>query len=950
MSGGSKLILAVAAAAACAGLATLRGAPKQPVYVGSRACGACHSGKGMGNAYGLWLHSKHSRAYATLARPESKQIAAISGLRQKPEEAPICLGCHATAFNSEAWEKDDGFHIEDGVQCEVCHGPGSEYMSEAVMRDKEQAMKAGLRMPDERFCMGCHIEKGSHVAVLKSPQIDYQKYKATIAHPLPKEGRGPGKIPEFPAPTTGASTHQYVGPDACGTCHKGEKFGHQYSVWKMGPHARAWSVLSTPAAYEQAAKKGITGDPQSAPECLKCHTTGYGGNHAATSTIDDGVTCEACHGPGSDYMPEAVMHDKPAAMKAGLLPVTKQTCMTCHDKTFDVAAKMKLIAHPSKPPVALNGAAEPHYKNPLNMALRPGGKELWIACESADAVIVIDTATEHKLAEIGVGGMPIDVAFTPDGTKAFVSNRHDDTVSVIDPAARKVIATLKVGDEPHGLLVDRQGKYLYVANTSSGDISVIDVRSLKDVKVLNASRGPWSMSLSPDGSDLLVTNMLARFSQLRTPFVSEVTGIETERAIVDDRRVVDGANLMMGVDWHPSGKFAIATLNRTKNLVPMTRLMQGWTITNGLAVIWRSGEVDQVLLDQPNMGFADASDVVCTPDGRYALVTSGGTNRVAVVDIAKLTGILRRATKYQREHVIPNHQGYPAEFVMKDIAVKASPRSILVAPDGRVAYVSNSLDDSVSVIDLHKLEAVRRIDLGGSHEITKQRQGELLFHSANITFRKQHSCSSCHPDGHVDAVTYDIESDGIGVSPVDNRTLRGILDTAPFKWEGTNPSLQRQCGARLSVFFTRLLPFTPDELAAVDLYVTTIERPPNRYRSLGDPLNPAQRRGKVVFSRTTTNDGRPIPVENRCVTCHYPPYFTDRHTHDVGTRQPSDRQGKFDTPHLNNVYDSAPYLHNGMAATLEEIWTVYNPDDRHGTTNDMTKDQLNDLIEYLKTL
>jgi hypothetical protein len=39
-----------------------------------------------------------------------------------------------------------------------------------------------------------------------------------------------------------------------------------------------------------------------------------------------------------------------------------------------------------------------------------------------------------------------------------------------------------------------------------------------------------------------------------------------------------------------------------------------------------------------------------------------------------------------------------------------------------------------------------------------------------------------------------------------------------------------------------------------------------------------------------------------------------------------------------------------MAATLEEIWTVYNPDDRHGATNDMTKDQLNDLIEFLKTL
>jgi cytochrome c peroxidase len=63
-----------------------------------------------------------------------------------------------------------------------------------------------------------------------------------------------------------------------------------------------------------------------------------------------------------------------------------------------------------------------------------------------------------------------------------------------------------------------------------------------------------------------------------------------------------------------------------------------------------------------------------------------------------------------------------------------------------------------------------------------------------------------------------------------------------------------------------------------------------------------------------------------------------------------DRETHFDVPHLNNIYDSAPYLHNGIAETLEEIWTVHNPYDSHGVTNDMTKDQLNDLIEYLKTL
>jgi hypothetical protein len=350
------------------------------------------------------------------------------------------------------------------------------------------------------------------------------------------------------------------------------------------------------------------------------------------------------------------------------------------------------------------------------------------------------------------------------------------------------------------------------------------------------------------------------------------------------------------------------------------------------------------------MSFPDPTDVAITPDGRYALVTSSGTNRVAVVDLEKLTALVRGSSAYERQHILPNHLGKPTEFVVAHIPTRDSPRGVLVMPNGKMAFVANALDDSLTAIDLERLEATGRIDLGGPKKITQVRIGERLFHSADISFHRQFSCHTCHPDGHVDGLTYDIEPDGIGVSPVDNRTLRGILDTAPFKWEGTNPTLQRQCGPRLAVFFTRVEPFTPDELVALEQYIATIPRPPNRHRPLGADLTPAQRNGKRVFERAVTNDGRPIPPEGRCITCHFPPYYSDRSIRDVGTRMSLDRETHFDVPHLNNIYDSAPYLHNGIAHTLEEIWTVYNPHDAHGVTNDMTKDQLNDLIEYLKTL
>jgi cytochrome c peroxidase len=71
---------------------------------------------------------------------------------------------------------------------------------------------------------------------------------------------------------------------------------------------------------------------------------------------------------------------------------------------------------------------------------------------------------------------------------------------------------------------------------------------------------------------------------------------------------------------------------------------------------------------------------------------------------------------------------------------------------------------------------------------------------------------------------------------------------------------------------------------------------------------------------------------------------------DVGTLAESDDPMKFDVPQLNNVYESAPYLHDGKAPTLEEIWTKFNDHDEHGGANDMLKNELNDLVEYLKSI
>jgi YVTN family beta-propeller protein len=940
-------VLPIAATAAPIGMA------KEPIFIGAQACGACHDGPEMGSQFSKWRLTGHASAYAVLTLPESKEVVRLSGITEAPQQARMCLGCHATGADTEEWERGQGFRVADGLQCEACHGAGSEYAPEEVMKDQTKAMMLGLRMPTKEDCKTCHRAKGSHEAALKKKPFDLEQAWQAIAHPTSRTSLAECESTEAVPP---ANPFKFTGVTACASCHSGPMFNAQFSRWRLSRHARAYAILATPEALAIAKQRRVTGDPQKCDQCLRCHTTGNG--LASTSLMEgfdprDGVQCEACHGPGSGYSLEAFMRDKAAARAKGLLEVNAQTCMRCHenahDKEFVYEMALEEIAHPTKPSPTAEVRA-PAYKNPLNLALAPNSKELWVTCEASASVIVVDTITRQKVAEVPVGGQPNDLCFTPDGRRAFVSNRLDDTVSVVDVGTRKVVSTLSAGDEPHGVLVDRRGRHLYVLNTSIDSISVFNVETLQETKRISASRSPWSLAESPDGKFIIVTHALSRFVPDRTPSRSEVTVIDAERAVVDERRVVEAANLLQGVAWHPSGEFALVTLLRTKNLVPMTRINHGWTISNGLGILWRDGTIDQVLLDQNHLCFPDPTEVCITPDGRCALVTSSSSDRVAVVDLASLTAMLRAASTRERERVIPNHLGRSSEFVVAYLPTCPCPKGITCSQDGSTAYVACMLDDSVTVLDLNQLKAVGRVDLGGPKDVDIRRRGEKLFHSADITFRRQFSCSSCHPDGHIDNIVYDIEDDGIGMGPIDNRTLRGINDMAPYKWIGINPSLKRQCGPRLAVFITRIQPFTPAQLTDLHYYLCSIPRPPNRYRKLGEDLTEAQRRGKAIFERRRTNSGDPIPVGDRCITCHPPPLYTDGKVHDVGTRFAYDRDGKFDAPHLQNIYDSAPYLHHGIAPTLEEIWTTYNPYDKHGVTNDMTKDQLNDLVEYLKTL
>lgn len=604
------------------------------------------------------------------------------------------------------------------------------------------------------------------------------------------------------------------------------------------------------------------------------------------------------------------------------------------------------------------GNSEPAYLTPIELQFSSDVQRLFVVAEGSDSVLAVDTRTGRVAAQVKVGRKPKGIALSPDGKSLYIANEWSDTISEIDAASFQVRRTLPAGWGPTALTVDKSGKFLYVANAASHSVSLIDLRDGKELKRFASRRSPQHLRLSRDGKRVYVSNVLPLLRPYDEPPVSELTVIDAEKQVMAERIQIPGVIELRHIAEAPAalGGYLIVPMLRPKNLGPLIRVEQGWVVTHGMAVI-RPGrdpreeegrsQVTQVLLDDIDQYYADGYGAAFTPDGRWALVTAAGANRVSVLDTARLAVSLRRRPAAE----LANRLDAAREFVVRRLPTQDDPRAIAVAPDGRSAYVANRLADSLSVIDLAQLKVTRTIDLGGPKEISLRRRGQQLFHNASYCLQSQFSCASCHPEEHLDGLAWNLETPQLGRDRVANRTLRGIAETAPYKWNGRNPDLITQCGPRTAKFLFRSEGFNTEELLPLVTFLRSIPLPPNRHRSPKGELTEAQDRGRAIYYRTHTNEGKEIPVENRCETCHpADSHYTNKITTNVGSANKYDTITHFDTPQLDNVADLAPYLHNGMALTLEEIWTVYNDHDTHGVTSDMRKEQLTDLIEFLKTL
>ncbi len=153
-------------------------------YIGAESCGMCHKSEKQGKQLLIWQNSAHSKAFEVLKTDTADQIAKEKGYTEPAAKTWECLKCHVTGYNLDATMLGKKFKIEDGVQCETCHGPGSAYKDMKIMKDKVLAIKNGLILPDklEEFCVTCHNSESPTFV-----KFDVNEAWNKIKHNIPKE-------------------------------------------------------------------------------------------------------------------------------------------------------------------------------------------------------------------------------------------------------------------------------------------------------------------------------------------------------------------------------------------------------------------------------------------------------------------------------------------------------------------------------------------------------------------------------------------------------------------------------------------------------------------------------------------------------------------------------------------------------------------------------------------
>jgi YVTN family beta-propeller protein len=598
-------------------------------------------------------------------------------------------------------------------------------------------------------------------------------------------------------------------------------------------------------------------------------------------------------------------------------------------------------------------AAMARASSNLAVERRAAGPRLWAVNPDADTVAVIDATTRQRIAEIRVGAAPRSVAIAPDG-RVWVANRDSASLSVIDASSLQIVAThpMPRASQPYGIAFDPGGAAWVVLEATGALLRVGAAGAV--LASIDVGPNPRHLAVTADGARVLVSRFVTRplpgeSTRDVVPGTAggEVVVVSTATAAVErtvtlaHSKVPDSAVGGRGVPNYlgapaiaPDGRSAWIPSKQDNVKRGVLREAPPGATTGGrnldfqntvravssLVDLTTMQEVRAARIDHDNSSVTSAA--VFHPTGRFVFAALETSRQVAVIEVATRRELMR-------------------------IEADLAPQAVAVSPDGLQLYVHNVMGRSVGVYDLGALVTAgttRVTQLGvvttvGTEPLAANvLKGKQFFYDARdqrLARDAYMSCASCHNDGGHDGRTWDFTGFGEGLR--NTISLRGRAGAqGRLHWSGNFDEVQ-DFEAQIRAFAggsglmskeqfeagTRALPLGDrkagisadlDALAAYVSSLTQVAASPLRAKN--GALTAGAAAGETLFASLG------------CVDCHGGRDFTQSAVLglvDVGTvRQPGSGQrlggrlAAIDPPTLRDAWATAPYLHDGRAATLAD--------------------------------
>ncbi len=293
----------------------------------------------------------------------------------------------------------------------------------------------------------------------------------------------------------------------------------------------------------------------------------------------------------------------------------------------------------------------------------------------------------------------------PSNTDAgllLVANKLDNTLYFINAETLELVDSTTTGEDPHEAVVTPDGNWAYTANMNGNSLSVIDMATLEEVRRIDLAEfgKPHGLAVSGNGEKLYVTTEGSRVAVLEIEVSTDsiLRVFETGQqgthmvALSKDERTAYAPNLGSGnttvIDLE-AGEVVktLATGDGTEGIDVHPNGGEVWITARSGSVAVVNTETNEIEATLPADGLPIR--VKFTPDGKHALVSCLQGRKVIVFDVADRKAI-------------------------KEIETGAGPVGVLVRPDGEVAFIANTEDDIISVLDLNTLEITGSIPAGNT--------------------------------------------------------------------------------------------------------------------------------------------------------------------------------------------------------------------------------------------